>query len=97
MKPAVAGGTTGTPPEPAAPETPIDVLKKKLDEMGINSAGLGLSESRTVVSYPGGSFVNHLINVDFGGGVSENYDVGLMLRNPWLTAFEIDRLRKTPA
>jgi hypothetical protein len=65
-----------------------------MEAMGISSSGLQFSESRTVVGYPGGgSYENHLVSVDFGGGVQEHYDVGLMLRNPWLTALEIDRLR----
>jgi hypothetical protein len=80
---------------PATPAAPIDVLKKQLENMGVNAAGMQFRETRTVVGYPGGSYVNHTISVDLGGGVAENYDVGLMLRNPWLTAFEIDRLRKS--
>jgi hypothetical protein len=85
---------------PAAPAaetdlTPVERLVKQLDAMGISSAGLNLSESRTIVSYPGGAYVNHLITADFGNGVTERYDVGLMLKNPWLTAFEIGRLQRT--
>jgi hypothetical protein len=97
VKPAVTAAAAPTPPAAAPPPAaPIDILKKQLEQMGISSAGLQFAETRTVVGYPGGSYVNHTISVDFGGGVAENYDVGLMLRNPWLTAFEIDRLRKAP-
>lgn len=90
--PATAVVTPDT--DEAEPATPIDTLLKQMETMGVSSSGLQMAESRTIVGYPGGSYENHLITVDFGGGVQERYDVGLMLQNPWLTALEIDRLRK---
>jgi hypothetical protein len=89
----VPGPAAAAPAQVDAPAAPVDILRKKLDDMGIGSSGLQFTETRTVVGYPGGSYVNHMITVDFGGGVTENYDVAGTLRNPWLTAFEIGRLR----
>ncbi|HET8548976.1 MAG TPA: hypothetical protein VFL57_13260 [Bryobacteraceae bacterium] len=98
VKAAAAAAPVANPVSaPQAPTAPIDVLKNKLDEMGINSSGLQFTETRTAVGYPGGFYVNHLITVDFGAGVTESYDVASTLRNPLLTALEIDRLRRSRA
>jgi hypothetical protein len=93
--PLASAAAPAVAPAESVPVTPVERLLKELDAMGVSTAGLQLSESRMIVNYPGGSYVNHLITADFGNGVTEQYDVGLMLKSPWLTAFEIGRLRKT--
>jgi hypothetical protein len=76
----------------AAPATdPLSVLREAMQKAGI-SGTVGLTETNEIVQFPGGSYRNHLIKADFGNGVTENYSVDLMMKNPWLTAFEMKRL-----
>lgn len=70
---------------------PVAVLKNALRAAGMNPDGFNLTESREIVGYPGGSYVNHLITAEFGGGLRECYGVELMLRNPQLTVLEMRR------
>lgn len=82
--------------EESASSDPVELLRSALAAAGLDPARFSLSEVREVVNNPGGSWVNHLIAVDFGGGLRENYDVGLMRRNVSVTVTEIRRLLSTP-
>lgn len=83
-----AGGAGGAT---AGSNDPVQVLKDALTAAGLDPTRLSLTESREVVGYPGGSYVNHVITADFGGGLRECYGVELMLRNPQVTVVEIRR------
>jgi len=93
----VAASTT-----PAAATTPVplaltpaaaamDVLGGALRKAGIEPSGLNLYYEESTVGYPGGSYTNRCITCELPNGTKESYDVGLMMKNPWLTAFEIGR------
>lgn len=92
--PPQAAGRPGAllPVTPDTSKPPLDVLKAALAEMGIGVDGLPMREERVIVSSPMGSYENHDIAVDFGG-YTERYSVRLMLQNPNLAAFEIERRR----
>jgi hypothetical protein len=83
-----------TPPVPLA-LTPaavaMDVLGEALRKAGIEPSGLNLYYEEYTVGYPGGSYTNRYITCELSSGVKESYDVGLMMKNPWLTAYEIRR------
>jgi len=95
-----------TPSEPALPQAaaqspvaaeqtqadPLAVLRDALSKAGIDPNSMVLSESREAIGYPGGAYINHIITAELGGGRTENFGVELMLKNPWLTAFEIRKL-----
>jgi hypothetical protein len=72
----------------------VDVLKSKLAELGISSAGLTFTEQRWTINNPGRSWENHCVTVDFGNGVKENYDVDLMMQNPQVSAVEVAYTRR---
>ncbi len=80
----------------AAELPPLDVLGEALRAVGIDPEALHLSESTDTVSYPGGTYTNHLIAANFGDGSQERYSVDLMLRNPRLTVLEIARQMGRP-
>jgi hypothetical protein len=90
---ATAAQASAAPVEEVdANATPVEVLSERLRATGIDPAALNLTESREIVTYPGGSYENHLIKADFGDGITERYSVDLMLRNPQVTVVEIQRL-----
>jgi hypothetical protein len=89
-------------PAPAASETPenpavttaaavVDVVRAALRKANIEPSGLNLYYEEIPVYYPGGSYVNRFVTLELAGGRKQSHDVGLMLKNPWLTAFEIGR------
>lgn len=84
---------TETTPAPAAttPAAALDVLRAALRKANIEPSGLNLYYEEIPVYYPGGSYVNHFVTLELASGRKESYDVNLMLKNPWLTAFEIGR------
>lgn len=70
----------------------MEVLYAALRKINIEPSGLNLNYEEYPVFYPGGSYTNRYITCQLGSdGPKESYDVGLMLKNPWLTAFEIGR------
>lgn len=90
------------PTEPAAATTPVnlsltppavamDALGEALRKAGIEPSGLNLYYEETTVGYPGGSYTCRYITCELPNGNKESYDVGLMMKNPGLTAFEIRR------
>ncbi len=93
--PQEAAETGGTAAAQAA-GTPIEVLQNALRNAGLDPARFAMTEIHEVVGYPGGSYMNHQMLVDFGGGVRESYDIALMLRNPSVTVTEMRRLLATP-
>lgn len=74
---------------------PVEVLRSALQSAGLDPSRLSMTETREVVGYPGGSYLNHQILVQFGGGLRESYDVRLMLHNPSVTVTEIRRALAT--
>jgi hypothetical protein len=93
-----AGAAAASAPAAAAsaPEgnlsSPIEVLRNALKSAGLDPDRFSLTESREVVGYPGGSYLNHVITAEFGNGLRESYGVQLMLRNPQVTVVEMRRL-----
>lgn len=68
-------------------------MQRLLDTMaslGMNTSGLHISYSEDVVGYPGGSYVNRLINVT-SGGKTEHFSADLTAKNPLVTAYELQR------
>jgi hypothetical protein len=88
---APAAATTPVPLALTPQAAAMDVLGEALRKAGIEPSGLNLSYEETTVGYPGGSYTNRLITCEMSNGSKESYDVGLMMKNPWLTAFEIRR------
>lgn len=72
---------------PALPSDPMEVLRAELFRRGMNPDALNLSYVERQVQYPGGSYVNRLIVC--GGW---EFSVDLMLKNPAVTALEIQRM-----
>ena len=70
---------------------PLSILREAMQKAGIPS-NIDLTISDEMVQYPGGAYRNHQIKANFGNGVTESYNVDLMIRNPWLTALEMKRL-----
>jgi len=73
------------------PAVAMDVLGEALRKAGIDPSGLNLYFEETTVGYPGGSYTCRYITCELSNGSKESYDVGLMMKNPGLTAFEIRR------
>ena len=74
-----------------APEVAMEVLNAALRKSGIEPTSLNLYYEESTVGYPGGSYTNRYITCALPGGITESYDIGLMMKNPWLTAYEIRR------
>jgi hypothetical protein len=55
-------------------------------------SNIDLTISDEIVQYPGGAYRNHLVKANFGDGVTESYNVDLMMKNPAITALEMKRL-----
>ena len=91
QEPAPAGDPQAEQAAAAPDASPLQVLGDALRAVGIDPGSLHLSESTDIVSYPGGSYTNHLITANFGKDSQERYSVDLMLRNPRLTVLEIAR------
>lgn len=89
--PAAAPAAAASSPEPS-PANPVEVLRNALTSVGLDPDRFSLTESREVVGYPGGSYLNHVITAEFGNGLRESYGVELMLRNPQVTVVEMRRL-----
>ncbi|MBI4877544.1 MAG: hypothetical protein HY822_23180 [Acidobacteria bacterium] len=89
--PPATAATVAAAPTAATPAAALEVLRAALRKVNIEPSGLNLYYEENVVGYPGGSYVNRLITCELSEGNKESYDVGLMLKNPWLTAFEIGR------
>lgn len=87
----------GTPPASStqgdeSSQSPIEVLKAALSKAGLDPGKFKFTELREVVGYPGGCYENHHIQVEVANGVSQCYDVRLMLDHPEVTVCEIRRL-----
>ena len=87
-----AAATTPPPLALSLPAAAMAVLGEALRKVGIEPSGLNLYYEDSTVGYPGGSYVNRCITCELSNGYRESYDVGLMMKNPGLTAFEIGRL-----
>ena len=72
------------------PAVAMEVLNAALRKSGIEPTSLNLFYEESVVGYPGGSYTNRYITCALPGGITESYDIGLMMKNPWLTAYEIN-------
>ena len=69
----------------------ISLLSADLLKRGLDPASFQFSYSEQTVGYPGGSYVNKLISAKVNGQ-TENYDAGLVLKNPQIASVEILRL-----
>jgi hypothetical protein len=69
----------------------METLHEALRKANIEPSGLNLYYEELPVFYPGGSYVNKFITCELSATRKESYDVNLMMKNPWLTAFEIGR------
>lgn len=69
---------------------PIEVLRAELLKWGMNPDSLDLSYVERPVYYPGGSYVNRLIVCSAG-----EFSADLMMRNPSVTALEIQRMGRS--
>lgn len=68
-------------------------MQKLLDTMntlGLATSGLNISYSEEVIGYPGGSYTNKFIQVS-SGGKTEKFSGDLTEKNPFVTAYEIQR------
>lgn len=74
----------------------IALVSANLRKRGFDPASFGFSFSEEPVAYPGGSYVNRQITAHVNGHI-EQYDAGLVMRNPEVAAVEILRLMGQPA
>ena len=66
-------------------------MQKLLDTMallGMNRSGLSITYSEDFIGYPGGGYMNKMINVT-AGGKTEHFSAELTDRNPLVTAYEL--------
>lgn len=97
---------TKVPDQPKAADGPaltgnisldaIALVSANLRKRGFDPANFGFSYSEDPVSYPGGSYLNRQITAHVNGHV-EQYDAGLVMKNPEVAAVEILRLMGQPA
>ena len=94
-----------TPADNPSPVTPavttsavpgVQRLMETLSALGMNAAGLQISYSEEVVGYPGGSYVNRLINVT-SNGRTEHLSADLTEKNPTVAAYDIQRFLRGTA
>jgi hypothetical protein len=94
--PAVNNSSLAPSPAPAtAIDTPsarngMQRLMDTMSALGMSTSGLNISYSEEAVGYPGGSYMNRLINVT-SGGKTEHFSAELTARNPMVTAYELQR------
>jgi hypothetical protein len=97
--PAAPTGTTATPTAttatatatPDPPATTIDLLKAALISAGVDISGMQFNEHQDLVTYPGGSYTNDLIDLQ-AGGHSHTYTTNLVALDPHVTVVEIQQL-----
>ncbi len=95
--PAEPAGTPTVAEPPAADRQDIvEMVRDAMRKRGLNPDSVKLSVARETVWWPGGTYVNHLITAETADGRKEQFDVGLATRNPWLTAFEIQKYLLEP-
>lgn len=66
-------------------------MQKLLDTMtalGMSTSGLNITYSEDFIGYPGGGYMNKMINVT-AGGKTEHFSADLTDRNPLVTAYEL--------
>lgn len=93
-----SGGTKSTAPiakkeevtAPPADTGPAGMKKlmETLSALGISTAGLDINYTEEAVAYPGGQYVNKLINVT-SNGKTEHFSAELTAKNPLVTAYEM--------
>lgn len=90
--PAVENMPVPPPPPPSAPAAPAGMKKlmDTLSSLGMSTSGLNISYTEELVGYPGGSYVNKMINVT-SGGKTEQFSAELTEKNPLVTAYELQR------
>lgn len=86
---AAANSSSAARSEPAA-GLGVQKLLDTLKALGMNVAGLDIRYSEDVVGYPGGSYVNRMIDVTIGGK-TERLSADLTDRNPLIAAYDIHR------
>ena len=69
----------------------IAMLSANLRQRGFDPANFSFSYSEQPVYYPGGSYMNRQITAQVNGQI-ENYDAGLVMKNPEVAAVEMLRL-----
>ncbi|MFN0104788.1 MAG: hypothetical protein ACKV2U_22225 [Bryobacteraceae bacterium] len=78
------------PGKAAAGGVGMQKLLDTLSALGMSTSGLNISYTEDTVGYPGGSYVNRMINVT-SGGKTEQFSGELTERNPFVTAYEMQR------
>ena len=85
------------PPAATTSSAPgVQRLMETLSALGMNASGLQISYSEEVVGYPGGSYVNRLINVT-SNGRTESLSADLTEKNPLVAAYDIQRFLRGTA
>lgn len=77
-----------TAPPPEASPTGVKKLMDALSALGISTAGLDINYTEEAIAYPGGQYVNKLINVT-SNGKTEHFSADLTAKNPLVTAYEM--------
>lgn len=75
------------PPPEAAPNG-MKKLMETLSALGMSTSGLDINYTEEAVAYPGGQYVNKLINVT-SNGKTEHFSAELTAKNPLVTAYEM--------
>ena len=77
-------------PPPAATTNGVQKLVDTMKALGMSTAGLNISYSEETVGYPGGSYVNRMINVT-SNGRTEQFSADLTEKNPLVAAYDVQR------
>lgn len=89
-----------TAPQTAAPATAkrpgVDKLLDAMKTLGMSTSGLDISYSEDYVGYPGGSYVNRMINIT-SGGKTQQFSADLTEKNALVTAYEMQRYLGVPS
>ncbi len=109
IPPQAAASSSSEPPanqkaaaaQPAAAAAPavvnkdaVTILREQLSAMGIASNQMRFERWDEVINNVGGNYVNRLIRVDIGNGISEDFCATGTMQKPYITATEILRLQK---
>jgi hypothetical protein len=69
----------------------LEILKASLIKAGVDTTGMQFTQHQDLVTYPGGSYVNDLIDLQVGGK-SHTYMANLVALDPKVTVVEIEQL-----
>jgi hypothetical protein len=86
-QPVSAANTNG-----AAVTDPVELLKQAMQQVGLDPSSVTMQSVVNTATYPGGSYTDRQIQVQFPGGRQESYSTDLVARNASVAAVEMKRM-----